>query len=147
MQVWSSGGETFQNIMNTSAPQESEESQLCLSCTAPNDPASHFCRKCGAPLSSYASTGPFEHLFAEGAVYRQAAERPRSLIVVVGVWLIFGISVLGGLSLLVSGTSSLFFLVLGAGILAISVAMIWKTTRNYVTRNEIGDKNGLAGKP
>src|SRR3954451_837470 len=68
---------------------ESEEKQLCLSCMAPNEPTAHFCAKCGAPLSSYASTGPFESLFSEGAVYRQAAERPRSFIVVLGIWLIF----------------------------------------------------------
>jgi hypothetical protein len=116
-------------------PQASDEKQLCVSCMAPNEPSAHFCAKCGAPLSSYASTGPFEHLFAEGAVYRQAAERPRSLIVVVGIWLIFGMMALGtGVVLIMSGGSGFLFTLASAGILAVSIMMIWKTTRNYLNR-------------
>jgi hypothetical protein len=115
---------------------------------APNDPDANFCTECGAPLTSYASTGPFEHLFAEGAVYRQAAERPRNLVVVVGVWLIFGMLASGGLLFLVLASGGLPFLVLGrdfsvlvamvgAGSFAVSVAMIWRTTRSYATRKQV----------
>ena len=100
-------------------------------CMAPNEPSAHFCTKCGAPLSSYASTGPFESLFAEGAVYRQAAGRPRKLIVVLGVWLIFIPMMLSGLAILNAGFG--FFGALGGvAIIAVSGAMIWKTTRNYL---------------
>src|SRR3954464_10914584 len=60
-----------------SNPEVAEEKQLCANCMFPNYPEAHFCAKCGAPLSSYASTGPFESLFAEGHVYRQATEQPR----------------------------------------------------------------------
>jgi ribosomal protein L40E len=88
--------------MNDPIHSEAEpERQLCISCVAPNDPAAHFCVKCGAPLTSYAATAPFEHLFAEGHVYRQAAERPQRLIVVLGIWLIFGGLALTGIGLLV----------------------------------------------
>ena len=115
-------------------PSEMDEKQLCVSCVFPNDPEAHFCAKCGAPLSSYAATGPFERIFAEGHVYRQAAERPRSLIVVVGIWVIFGPLALMGVILLVTGRTSGFALVLvGALLLIFSIAMIAKTTRNYFT--------------
>jgi hypothetical protein len=114
---------------------EPVERQLCISCMAPNDPSAHFCEKCGAPLSSYASTGPFESVFAEGAVFRKAAERPRSLIVVLGVWLIFGFTALGGVLLIPSHRGDDFVsAIVGGVLLAISVAMIWKTTRNYLRR-------------
>src|SRR6516162_1962936 len=76
---------------------EAVEKQLCVSCMAQNEPSAHFCAKCGAPLTSYASTGPFESIFAEGSAYRAAAERPQKLVVVLGIWLIFGPMALAGL--------------------------------------------------
>lgn len=123
---------------------EVEEKQLCVSCAFPNEPVAHFCAKCGAPLTSYASTGPFEQLLAEGAVYRQAAERPRSLVVVLGVWLIFGMMALFSLAvLMISRGSSFLGAVFGACLLVFSVVMIWKTTRNYLTRKQIkGESDG-----
>lgn len=111
------------------------EQQLCVNCMTPNEVSAHFCTKCRAPLSSYASTGPFESVFAEGAVYRQAAERPRSFIVVFGVWLFFGMLGLVGLTMLVMardiGIANAAF---GAFMLVIAVVLIWKSTRNYWAR-------------
>ncbi len=116
-------------------PEEPEEKQLCVNCMAPNEPSAHFCVKCGTPLTSYASTGPFESLFAEGSAYRHAAERPGSLVVVMGVWLIFGMIALVAILLLVMGRDlGLLYMVVGAALLALSVVMIWKTTRNYLAR-------------
>jgi hypothetical protein len=91
---------------------------------------------------------PFERLFAEGFIYRQAADRPRSLITVLGVWFIFGMLALGGLLVMGMGfqstggslVASIIAVVFGAAILAVSFVMIWKTTRNYLTRNEIDHK-------
>ncbi len=122
-------------------PADPGEKQLCVSCMAPNDPAAHFCAKCGAPLSSYASTGPFEHLFAEGHVYRQAVERPRRFIVVLGVWLIFGTMALAGVAVVFIGREMGFqYFLAGAFFLAISLLMIWKTTRNYFARPRVDEK-------
>ena len=121
---------------------ESDEKQLCVNCMTPNEPAAHFCAKCGAPLTSYAATGPFESLFAEGHVYRQAAERPRSFVVVLGVWLIFGAMASAGVILVVlSRDESFIFAVIGAFLLAISLVMIWKTTRNYFAKKQIEEKS------
>ena len=116
-------------------PADSDEKQLCVSYMFPNEPAAHFCAKCGAPLTSYAATGPFEHLFAEGHAYRQAAERPRSFIVVLGIWLIFGMMALAGAALLFIGREvGIEYIVVGAFLLPISLVMIWKTTRSYLAR-------------
>ena len=115
-------------------PGETGEKQLCISCMFPNSPEAHFCTKCGAPLTSYAATGPFEHIFAEGHVYRQAAERPRSFIVVLGIWIIFGALGLTGIVLVAVGRDSGFgSIIVGALLLALAVVMIAKTTRNYFT--------------
>ncbi len=112
---------------------EGEEKALCASCMAPNEPSTHFCAKCGAPMSPYAATGPFESLFAEGHVCRQAAEKPRSLIVVLGIWLLFGMTAVGGATMLfLRQETGIQSVVLGAFLLPVSLLMIWKTTRNYL---------------
>jgi hypothetical protein len=137
--------------MSTEAHQDSpepHEEQLCTSCAAPNDPAADFCVKCGAPLSSFSMIAPFERLFAEGFIYRQAAGRPRSLITVLGVWFLFGILALGSLLVMALPFQSkggglvatVVTVVFGAFFFAVSFVMIWKTTRNYLTRNEINHK-------
>jgi hypothetical protein len=116
--------------------QEIEEQELCTQCMTDNRPGAHFCLKCGAPLSSYAATGPFESLFAEGHVYRRAAEQPQRLIVLLGIWLIFGSVALAGA--MIAATSRdfghRFDLPFGVGLLSISLFLIAKTTKNYRKR-------------
>lgn len=132
---------------NPQAESDNEAKQLCVSCAFPNDPSAHFCARCGAPLTSYASSGPFESIFAEGHVYRQAAEQPRSLIVVLGVWLIFGTLALGGIVMVLMrqdiGIESTAF---GVFIIAISVALLHRTTRNYLARRKGRMRNRMANR-
>ena len=114
---------------------DAQERPLCLGCLAPNHSTANFCARCGAPMTSYAASGPFESLFAEGHVYRQAAEKPKNLIVVLGVWLIFGFIGLAGLAIVILGYGSRgFSLLSGAFLFLISLAMIWRTTRSYLAR-------------
>lgn len=121
---------------NEESPDGSDPKPLCLSCLVPNDPLAHFCANCGAPLTSYAATGPIEHLFAEGHVYRQATERPKNLIVVLGIWIIFGsMALTGGAMLFLSGDATVGY-AFGAFLVPISLIIIWKTTRNYLARRQ-----------
>ena len=127
------------------SPQDGEEQELCTQCMACNPPGSHFCRECGAPLSSYAATGPFESLFAEGHLYRRAVEQPQRLVVVLGIWLIFGLMASGGALLLATSWNPVNFpgVLTGIGMLAISVVLIARTTRNYIERRVTkNDDNG-----
>ena len=116
-------------------PSEADapEHQLCVRCVAPNDPGSHFCVQCGAPLSPYASTGPFESVFAEGAVYREAAQHPTKLIVVLGMWLIFGTMFCVGVFIALIAFD-LPGRALGALFSVGSLIMLWRTTRSYIAR-------------
>jgi hypothetical protein len=113
-----------------------KETQICVSCMGPNGPSAHFCAKCGAPLDSYASTAPFESSFAAGSVYRSASERPRKLIVVIGIWLIFSPLAVMGIIIM----SSLSFLI-GAALIAVPATIIWKTTRNYMKRKRTDERH------
>jgi len=121
---------------NPNAAQEAGEQELCTQCMTGNPPGLHFCRNCGAPLSSYAATGPFESLFAEGHVYRRAAEQPQRFIVVLGIWLIFGFTALAGATIVFMGwnVGNRLGVLAGLVMLAISVFLIGKTTRNYRNR-------------
>jgi hypothetical protein len=92
--------------MSTEVHQDSlepHEEQLCTSCTAPNAPSADFCVKCGAPLSSFSFIDPFKGPFAEGIIYSQVADHPRSLITVFGIWLIFGAMAVAALMIMVIG--------------------------------------------
>ncbi len=106
---------------------ESDEKQFCIRCMMSNEPSAHFCSEC--------------NVFAEGAVYRETAARPGRLIVVAGVWLIFGSAVFTGFAIVFGANFKLcnapvadtFFGVPGGiAIIAVSSAMIWKTTKNYL---------------
>jgi hypothetical protein len=124
--------------MNDDANPDTEqtaatEHELCPQCLEQNRPGTNFCRNCGAPLSAYAATGPFERLFAEGNAYRQATEQPHRPIVVVGIWLIFGIGALTGIGMAI-GNPGVSSVVTGTAMAAFSGFIIAKTTRNYLRR-------------
>jgi hypothetical protein len=58
--------------------QDSEqETETCFSCLGINASNTHFCKHCGTPLTSYATTAPIEHLFAFGNFMRKATSRGR----------------------------------------------------------------------
>jgi hypothetical protein len=79
---------------------------------------------------------PFRVPFCRGHLYRTAAEQPRRLIVVVGMWIIFGMMALAGIMIAVMSWSmgSRFGALAGIGLLGVSVFLIGKTTRNYRKR-------------
>jgi hypothetical protein len=77
---------------NPPVQDREQEAEACFSCLGTNTPGSHFCTHCGTPLTSYAATGPIEHLFAFGDFIRKAAQpgrwsRPVRAVVLVFVFL------------------------------------------------------------
>lgn len=111
-------------------PVESGGKQLCKSCAALNEPDADFCVKCGAPLSAYSTMGPFEAIFAQGFIYREAAEHPRRFIVVLGIWLIFLPQAIAGL-VIMRTDQGLMWDIIGGGMIFISLGIIGRTTLNY----------------
>jgi hypothetical protein len=120
------------------SPVEEDEKQLCLNCLSPNSPQANFCSDCGAPLSSYAATGPLEHIFAQGHVYRRAVAELRSILVVIGIWLVFAPSAAWALMPLMEGdqTGVLGF-VTPLLFTPISLLILWKTTRHYFAQKTV----------
>ena len=115
---------------------EPQDAQLCAGCLHRNVESAHFCAQCGAPMTSYAATGPFESIWAEGHMYRSAVEKPRKLVVVLGVWMLGLTAAASGCSLMKgalddNGLVAWGGVLFGAGIIAWALLLIAKTTRNY----------------
>lgn len=91
-------------------PPRNDLDSICVSCGTPNGPDRHFCLACDAPLTSHAVNDPFATIFAEGWVYRRAQNAPRSMIVVVGIWMLWLPTLLGSILGLVLFT---YFLIAG----------------------------------
>ena len=53
-----------------------------------------FCPHCGTPLSSFSTIDPYKRVFAQGNMYWRLTHGPLSPIVVIGLTLVFGASVL-----------------------------------------------------
>lgn len=106
---------------------------MCTSCLAPNDARANFCSKCGAPLTAYAAIGPFESLLAQGYAVRQAAERPRRPIVLLGIWLVFGpVALVGALMLLNPYPSNGGQWIPAGLMMVLSLAILTKTTWSFL---------------
>jgi hypothetical protein len=86
-------------------------------------------------MSSYAATGPLESVFAEGHVYRRAVAQPKNILVVIGVWLLFGMTTASGLiPLLDRGEIGAPGILMALLLVPISIVVIWKTTRRHASR-------------
>ncbi|MEM7143734.1 MAG: hypothetical protein AAF591_01285 [Verrucomicrobiota bacterium] len=121
---------------------------LCPACLELVYENAVLCPHCRASQSFLGGTLPYESIFAEGFIYRRAANNPQSPVVVLGIWIIFGIPVLTFLvSIAVFGmipfyyglndsgpleharfVTPLFWL----GYLCLCIAFLWQSTRNYL---------------
>lgn len=68
---------------------ESFENELCIHCLKPNIPLIKFCRHCRAPVHPLAAWCPYEKVYATGFIWRAAANKPRKMIVLIGIYLYF----------------------------------------------------------
>jgi hypothetical protein len=96
-------------------------------------------------MSPLAAIAPFESLYAEGYVFRRAAEQPDRLVVAVGMLLFFGSRGLVGILFAAASWEARSYYGLGAGLMvaAFCVLVIARTTRNYLKRRR--SRGGQAG--
>jgi hypothetical protein len=81
---------------------------VCPQCLEPNPEDRHFCRRCATPLTAYASIDPLGQIYAAADTYRKAIANPRRVIVILGLWLLFGPAALIYLLLVATNIGSLF---------------------------------------
>jgi hypothetical protein len=106
---------------------------VCPGCLSEHTEGTHFCSKCGAPLSAFATVGPLERIHAQGYAYRRAASGPTSRIVVIGMWLL----ILPQIFMLTLSIPSRGFVFIFSAAYAI---LLYRVTTNYIrSRTHKGD--------
>ena len=110
---------------------DQEVKVTCPTCLHPNTTSSHFCEKCGAPISNLSVVGPWESIQADGFALRQAVSGHPRKVIVVGMWLILFPQVIGLLYLALheGAYGALIFVPFGTIIL-------YRVTRNYITKRQ-----------
>ena len=123
---------------------------LCPHCLVEIEEHTHFCPKCLAPLTSHAATDPIGWIWSMGYLLRTGIKSPRSPIVLIGFWLLFGSSFLINtcrlLSLVAGFTTEPIFgeslLTMAAGVLLLLTAngllfaILFQVTRNYLRQHQ-----------
>ena len=66
-----------------------EEKALCANCMEENLPEADFCRKCGMPISVFATVDPLKRIYSQGWLYRKTVSDRIPRIAFWGMWLIF----------------------------------------------------------
>lgn len=133
----------------TEQTEQFEETIACLSCLAPNRASADFCEKCGAPIGTTATLDPLKMIRAEGfAIERATTAKKPSLIVLIGVWLLFLPFLPAGAFLAVSQFSAGFgfqgfvFFWLGVGLGVFGAVILYRVSKNYFAPQEaIRDEN------
>jgi len=112
---------------------------VCLSCGDANDPAADFCARCGAPVGRFMTLDPFKAIYTEGWLFRKSASARIRPIVLIGMWVLFGIP-LGTVALFAllrpGGTHPMGYLYT-LGLCAIYFLVLVRVTRNFI-RNRPG---------
>jgi hypothetical protein len=113
----------------------SPERVLCPKCLLSNTPSAAFCADCGAPIGMVSTVDPMQLIQAEGFAYRSAVDGPPKLIVLLGMWVIFGPMLIAGPFVLFEGpvrSSETLTLTLVA---LASAVVLYRTTRNYYVKS------------
>jgi ribosomal protein L40E len=131
-------------------PSPFGETVVCTTCQTFNGLDVTFCRRCGAPIGFISTIGPLESVYAEGFAYRQAVQGRPKLIVVFGIWLIFFPCLLVSLGLILTilnegirGIVGLLFFWLFVGFGVICAVMLYRVTRNFLTKPKPAEPRSL----
>ena len=65
---------------------------LCPACLKANLPTAHLCWHCNGPLDAFANTDPVMRISSGYHGLGRAMRRPHSLVVIIGLWMFWGIS-------------------------------------------------------
>jgi hypothetical protein len=117
-----------------------EDSPLCTHCLRPFRQGVHFCPRCSAPLTVFATTADYESVYAQMWAIGKALKYPRRALQVVGVAVLTGPTLVGFPLMLVLGLSQErdFFAIetfafMGAVFYAYALVMLycWRNWRRY----------------
>lgn len=116
-----------------------EEIVACLSCLAPNQAATAFCEKCGAPIGATSTLDPLKMIRAEGFMLGKAVNNRPKPIVLFGIWVIFlpwlaaSVMMAGSQILYGFDSAGFVFFWLGVGLAVFALVVLYRVTKNYFT--------------
>ena len=143
--------ETKDKLESEPSEQSPEPGVVCTACLTRNPPNTNYCAKCGALLNTLAAFNPFDQTLVEGFAYRRAVDGPPSKIILIGIWLLFGPSILlvpfifSESQLGNHATGRLGFLfehAYFAAYLLVSLVMLYRTTANYISGRKNNEPEG-----
>jgi len=114
----------------------SNNTKSCPSCLTANDISADFCSKCGHPIGSFVNLDPLNQVQSQGHLFREATNNPRSSIILIGLWIYFGITAFGISLVLFYSDEELPLLanILFIGLGFLSCAILYKATKNYLNK-------------
>jgi len=114
----------------------SHNAKNCPNCLTANDISADFCSECGHPIGNLVNLDPVSQIQSQGHLFREAANKPRSPIILIGLWIYFGITFVGVTLVLFVSHNDFPFLVnmLFIGIALLSCSILYKATKNYFIR-------------
>ena len=135
--------------------RSAEDALTCPHCAEPIDRLDHFCPSCTNPVTAHASMDPLGQVYAVGRAYYHAVSGRTRLIIVLGMWLIFGPQIpllLFGAYTVVSdlvapasrsqlGNALTFLLILA--LLALYAAILWQVTKHYQESRRAAERYSL----
>ena len=112
---------------------------VCLNCGDANDSDADFCARCGAPVGRFTTLDPFKAIYTEGWLFRKSVSARIRPIVLIGMWVLFGIP-LGGVAVFVwlrPAVAHPMGFLYTLGLCAIYLLVLVRVTRNFI-RNHPG---------
>ena len=116
--------------------EQNEELVLCPKCLLANSPSSAFCTDCGAPIGFVSTIDPIQHIHAEGFAYRSAVDGPPSLIILIGMWLIFAPMLLSAPIFIFTEPNLLMKKIIFVPWTLLPACILYRTTKNYLVKRE-----------
>ncbi len=122
--------------IETDHQSRSQDGVICPKCLLSNSTTAAFCADCGAPIGMVAAVDPIQQIHAEGFAYRSAVDGPPKLIILIGMWLLFGPLALMGPTVLIDGAANGIPKAILFNILSVcSIIILYRTTRNYIVKS------------
>ncbi len=114
----------------------SNQNKSCPSCLTGNSISATFCSKCGLPIGVYVNLDPVSQIKSQGHLFREATNKPRSLIILLGLWIYFGLTIFEMSLVILFSDLDFHFLtdVLFVGIVVVSCLILHKATKNYFNK-------------
>jgi hypothetical protein len=115
-----------------------ESLPVCPNCLKPSPALQAYCPSCGMPMGMFAATDPMQAIQSSGWAYRRALRGRSGRLVLLGMWVIFAptmIALAGSAIEIIRSEAvleSLVPMVLGFGLAAIYVTILYRLTRNHV---------------